>query len=183
MPNQPRGFSRLRPAAAPRTAPCRGFPAQAQGTTGSPPPGLTSPEGSIPSSKQGQRPHGNERTLHRPVVDVHTHYIPEELIELIGSGKGPTGLTVEQREGKDPLIVHDNGLRYPAFEVFRDQRARLAYMDESGVDVSIISISPSLYLYWLDPGETAESAASSTTPPPGWRAKGRTACTRWRRCR
>ncbi|MCE3267147.1 MAG: hypothetical protein K0S15_1856, partial [Solirubrobacterales bacterium] len=55
-----------------------------------------------------------------PVVDVHTHYIPEELIELIHSGKGPTGLTVERREGKDPLIIHDNGLRYPAFEVFRD---------------------------------------------------------------
>jgi aminocarboxymuconate-semialdehyde decarboxylase len=91
-----------------------------------------------------------------PVVDVHTHYIPEELIELIDSGKGPTGLAVERREGKDPLIIHDNGLRYPAFEVFRDHRARLAYMDARGIDVSVISISPSLYLYWLDPGETAE---------------------------
>jgi aminocarboxymuconate-semialdehyde decarboxylase len=91
-----------------------------------------------------------------PVVDVHTHYIPEELIELIHSGKGPTGLTVERREGKDPLIIHDNGLRYPAFEVFRDHRARLAYMEERGIDVALISISPSLYLYWLDPGETAE---------------------------
>jgi aminocarboxymuconate-semialdehyde decarboxylase len=91
-----------------------------------------------------------------PVVDVHTHYIPEELIDLIGSGKGPAGLTVERREGKDPLIIHDNGLAYPAFEVFRDNTARLAYMDEHGIDTSIISISPSLYLYWLDPGETAE---------------------------
>ncbi|HZA59042.1 MAG TPA: amidohydrolase family protein [Solirubrobacterales bacterium] len=91
-----------------------------------------------------------------PVVDVHTHYIPEELIELIDSGQGPTGLTVERRDGKDPLIVHDNGLRYPAFEVFRDHRARLTYMDERGIDVSVISISPSLYLYWLDPGETVE---------------------------
>lgn len=91
-----------------------------------------------------------------PVVDVHTHYIPEELIDLIDSGKGPTGLTVERREGKDPLIIHDNGLAYPAFEVFRDPAARLAYMDERGIDVSLISISPSLYLYWLDPGETAE---------------------------
>ena len=91
-----------------------------------------------------------------PVVDVHTHYIPEELIELIASGQGPTGLTVEQRDGKDPLIAHDNGLRYPALEVFRDHRARLAYMDDRGIDVSVISISPSLYLYWLDPGETAE---------------------------
>lgn len=90
------------------------------------------------------------------VVDVHTHFIPEELIEMIASGEGPSGLTVERREGKDPLIVHDNDLRYPAFEVFRDVGARLEYMDAQGVDVSVISISPSLYLYWLDPGETAE---------------------------
>jgi aminocarboxymuconate-semialdehyde decarboxylase len=90
------------------------------------------------------------------VIDAHTHFIPPELIAMIGSGEGPTGLTVEHRQGKDPLIVHDNGLRYPAFEVFREVDARLAYMDERGIDVSLISIVPSLYLYWLDPGETAE---------------------------
>jgi len=92
------------------------------------------------------------------VVDVHTHFIPEELIEMIGGGEGPTGLSVERRQDGDPLIVHDNGLRYPAFEVFRDVDARCAYMDERGIDVSVISISPSLYLYWLDPGETAEAS-------------------------
>lgn len=89
------------------------------------------------------------------IVDVHTHFIPPELIELIAEGEGPTGLAVEERDGRDPLIVHDNGLRYPALEIFREVEARLAYMDELGIDVSIISISPSLYLYWLDPGETA----------------------------
>jgi aminocarboxymuconate-semialdehyde decarboxylase len=89
------------------------------------------------------------------VVDVHTHYIPEELIDLIDSGHGPSGLAVERRAGRDPLIVHDNGLRYPALHVFRDVEARLAYMDEHGIDISVISISPSLFLYWLESGETA----------------------------
>ena len=89
------------------------------------------------------------------VVDVHTHFIPEELIDLIDSGRGPSGLAVERREGKDPLIVHDNGLRYPALRIFRDTGARLEYMDEQGIDVSVISISPSLFLYWLAPAETA----------------------------
>jgi aminocarboxymuconate-semialdehyde decarboxylase len=92
------------------------------------------------------------------VVDVHTHFIPEELIELIGSGAGPSGLSVDLREGKDPLIVHDNGLRYPALEIFRELGARLDYMDARGVDVSLISISPSLYLYWLDPEETVAAS-------------------------
>lgn len=89
------------------------------------------------------------------VVDVHTHYIPDELIDLIESGQGPSGLAVERRAGKDPLVVHDNGLCYPALEVFRDVGARLEYMDEHGIDVSVISIVPSLFLYWLDPSETA----------------------------
>jgi aminocarboxymuconate-semialdehyde decarboxylase len=89
------------------------------------------------------------------VVDVHTHYIPEELIELIDSGHGPSGLAVEHREGRDPLIAHDNGLRYPALEIFRDVAARLAYMDQQGIDVSVISLVPSLFLYWIDPAETA----------------------------
>jgi aminocarboxymuconate-semialdehyde decarboxylase len=90
------------------------------------------------------------------VVDVHTHFIPEELIDMIALGEGPSGLTIERRDGADPLIVHDNGLRYPAFEIFRDVPARLAHMDAHGIDVSVISIAPSLYLYWLDPGETLE---------------------------
>lgn len=75
---------------------------------------------------------------------------------MIASGHGPAGLGVERREGKDPLIVHDNGLRYPALEIFRDPAARLDYMDEQGFDVSIISIIPSLFLYWLEPKETAD---------------------------
>jgi aminocarboxymuconate-semialdehyde decarboxylase len=91
----------------------------------------------------------------RMVVDVHTHFVPDELIDLIDSGQGPSGLGVERRPGKDPLIVHDNGLRYPALEIFRDVRARLDYMDAHGIDVSVISIVPSLFLYWLDPSETA----------------------------
>jgi aminocarboxymuconate-semialdehyde decarboxylase len=89
------------------------------------------------------------------VVDVHTHFIPDELIDLIESGQGPSGLAVERRAGKDPLIAHDNGLRYPALEIFTDVAARLEYMDEHGIDVSLISIVPSLFLYWLDPSETA----------------------------
>ena len=90
------------------------------------------------------------------VVDVHTHYIPEEFVDLVGSGKGPTGVSAKQREGKETLLVHDNGLQYPVFDVFSSPEAKIGQMDEDGIDVSVVSISPSLFLYWLDPGETAE---------------------------
>lgn len=89
------------------------------------------------------------------VIDIHTHYIAEELLELIDSGDGPTGLSVEYRSGKDPLIAHDNGLAYPVFDMFSDTDAKLAQMDRDEIDMAIISLSPSLFLYWLDPEETA----------------------------
>ncbi len=90
------------------------------------------------------------------VIDVHTHFIPEEFVDLVASGNGPSSVSVERREGKDPLIVHDNGLQYPVFDVFASPEAKIAQMDAEGIDVSIVSISPSLFLYWLDPGETGE---------------------------
>jgi aminocarboxymuconate-semialdehyde decarboxylase len=90
-----------------------------------------------------------------PVVDTHTHFIPMELVELVRRGEGPPDLSVDERDGGDPLIVHDNGLRYPVFPLFHDAGAKLEQMDSDGIDVSIISLSPSLFLYWADPEDTA----------------------------
>lgn len=90
-----------------------------------------------------------------PVVDVHTHFLPMEFVELLREGEGPAGVEVADREGAEPLIVHDNGLRYPVLDVFHDVDAKLAQMDRDGIDVSLISLTPSLFLYWIDPAETA----------------------------
>jgi aminocarboxymuconate-semialdehyde decarboxylase len=89
------------------------------------------------------------------VVDVHTHFIPNEFVDRVAAGDGPTGVSVERRAGREPLVVHDNGLRYPVFDVFSDTQSKLHDMDERGIDVSVVSISPSLFFYWLEPRETA----------------------------
>lgn len=89
-----------------------------------------------------------------PVVDTHTHFIPIELVEFLRRGDGPPGLSVDERDAEDPLIVHDNGLRYPVFPLFHDPQAKLEQMDRDGIDVSVISLSPSLFLYWADPADT-----------------------------
>src|SRR5438067_2472718 len=47
------------------------------------------------------------------IVDTHTHFIPMELVELLRAGEGPRDLSLVERDGEDPLIVHENGLRYP----------------------------------------------------------------------
>lgn len=90
-----------------------------------------------------------------PIVDTHTHFIPMDFVELLRRGEGPPDLSLAESEGKDPLIVHDNGLRYPVFPLFHDAGAKLEQMDRDGIDVSVISLSPSLLLYWADPAETA----------------------------
>jgi aminocarboxymuconate-semialdehyde decarboxylase len=89
------------------------------------------------------------------VVDTHTHFIPMELVERVRSGDGPPDVSVQERTGADPLIVHDNGLRYPVFPLFHDATAKLEQMDRDGIDIALISLTPSLLLYWTDPNETA----------------------------
>lgn len=89
-----------------------------------------------------------------PVVDTHTHFIPMELVELVRRGDGPPDLSLTERDGEDPLIAHDNGLRYPVFPLFHDAEAKLEQMDRDGIDVALISLTPSLLLYWTDPAET-----------------------------
>jgi aminocarboxymuconate-semialdehyde decarboxylase len=89
------------------------------------------------------------------VVDTHTHFIPMELVELVRRGDGPSDLSLSERDREDPLIVHDNGLRYPVFPLFHDAEAKLAQMDRDGIDVALISLTPSLLLYWTEPAQTA----------------------------
>jgi aminocarboxymuconate-semialdehyde decarboxylase len=89
------------------------------------------------------------------IVDTHTHFIPMALVELLRSGQGPPDLSLIERDGADPLVVHDNGLRYPVFPLFHDVGAKLEQMDKDGIDISLISLSPSLFLYWADPSDTA----------------------------
>jgi aminocarboxymuconate-semialdehyde decarboxylase len=90
-----------------------------------------------------------------PVVDAHTHLIPLEFVELLRSGDGPPGLSLTDRDDADPLIVHDNGLAYPVLPVFHDVTAKLTQMDRDGIDVSLMSLVPSLFLYWTEAAETA----------------------------
>jgi len=89
------------------------------------------------------------------VVDTHTHFIPIELVELLRRGEGPPDLSLAEREGQDPLIAHSGGLRYPVFPVFHDAETKLEQMDRDGIDVSVISLSPTLLLYGSEPWETA----------------------------
>src|SRR5829696_6151802 len=77
-------------------------------------------------------------------VDVHTHVIPDALV----------------REARTPggLFVHPEGYRAPLDVDFHDAGAILARMDASGIDVSVLSLSPTMFFYDQTPADAAAFA-------------------------
>jgi aminocarboxymuconate-semialdehyde decarboxylase len=87
-------------------------------------------------------------------VDVHTHFVPLDVIAAAWRGAGFDGMRAERSGGKE-WLVHRQGFRYPVPGVFYDPEARLASMDERGIDHAVISIVPQLFMYWVDGQEAA----------------------------
>jgi len=90
-----------------------------------------------------------------PTVDIHTHYIPSEVLADASRGQAPDGLAQQVVDGV-PWLVHRQGFRYPVPPPFHDVEARLAAMDALGIDQAVVSIAPTLFLYWADPEEMAD---------------------------
>lgn len=89
------------------------------------------------------------QTVH--TVDVHTHFVPPELVRAARSGEGFDGVRVHQVDGAE-WLVHRQGYRYPLDPGFYDPAARLAAMDTLDIDVAVVSVAPTLFMYWADPG-------------------------------
>ena len=87
-------------------------------------------------------------------IDVHTHFVPFDVIAAATRGAGFDGLRAE-RSGGTEWLVHRQGFRWPVPPVFYDPEARLASMDERGISHAVLSIAPQLFMYWVEPGEAA----------------------------
>ncbi|MEV3854099.1 amidohydrolase family protein [Streptomyces sp. NPDC050095] len=91
-----------------------------------------------------------------PTVDVHAHVLLPEVDALVEGlpGHAEAKALDARRNGSDALRVNGPmvGERIPRLT---DPFARLAAMDGQGVDVQLVSPSPSHYHYWADE-ETAE---------------------------
>ncbi|HEY0249231.1 MAG TPA: amidohydrolase family protein [Gryllotalpicola sp.] len=93
------------------------------------------------------------------VIDVHAHVIPPVLVEAMRAGTAPDGIRLDE-SGDVPVVVHPQGYRYPLLRPFFDVEARLAQMDEFGIDVSVLSPAPPLFLYWIDAADAGAAAAA-----------------------
>ena len=82
------------------------------------------------------------------VIDSHCHFVPADIESTVGSHPswGVSVLT----EGDTPIVVHREGFRWSLDAEFVDLGRRLADMDRRGIDVSVLSLPPTLFHYWID---------------------------------
>ncbi|MFJ4692247.1 amidohydrolase family protein [Streptomyces sp. NPDC088766] len=101
-------------------------------------------------------PHGGPASAPVPTVDVHAHVLLPEVDALVAGLPGHAGARAldARRNGPAALAVSGPMVR-DRIPRLTDVAVRLAAMDAQGVDVQLVSPSPSHYHYWADE-ETAE---------------------------
>lgn len=85
------------------------------------------------------------------IVDAHTHYLPEPFLDLLGELDRAT--RVDEVDG-EAVIRHGHGT-VPLFRGFTDVDERVRWMEEHGIDRTVVSVStPNPYEGPFSPGET-----------------------------
>ncbi|MFE7644232.1 amidohydrolase family protein [Streptomyces phaeoluteigriseus] len=91
-----------------------------------------------------------------PTIDVHAHILLPEVEALVDGRPGHADARALDARRNGPAALAVNGpMVRERIRVMTDVSARLAAMDAQGVDVQLVSPSPSHYHYWADE-ETAE---------------------------
>lgn len=90
------------------------------------------------------------------VIDAHTHFIPASLAEE-AARRPEWGIEITNRDGHR-WVAHEQGFAYPLYETFFGEEAKFADMDARGLDVSVMSISPTLFFYWIGAADGASFA-------------------------
>jgi aminocarboxymuconate-semialdehyde decarboxylase len=88
-------------------------------------------------------------------VDIHNHFIPPYIVHQARRGRAVDGLTIERHDGQE-WVLHRQGYRYPLAPEFWDPAAKLQHMDRLGIDISILSIAPTMLFHWLESGPAQE---------------------------
>jgi len=75
--------------------------------------------------------------------DLHNHVVPEPVVQAIRRNPERYGTHIEERNGKRYFDAH--GRMIELLPEFCDIEAKIAWMDRSGMDVSVISVGPPIY--------------------------------------
>lgn len=91
------------------------------------------------------------------IVDAHNHVIPAAIVRYLAENEEPFGVRVD-RSGAATRLAHREGFAYPLFEEFLTPAEKLAQLDRRGLDAALISPSPTLFFYRIDPAVEAAFA-------------------------
>src|SRR5690242_9989235 len=80
-------------------------------------------------------------------IDVHAHYFPRSLLDLIEKYGPGCGFEFKMVEGKGPQFKHGHLVTGPVGPKFVELGARLEAMDEQGVQAHALSLSQPM-VYW-----------------------------------
>jgi aminocarboxymuconate-semialdehyde decarboxylase len=83
------------------------------------------------------------------IFDIHTHFIPPEFVADARAGRALDRIQLQRREGVEWLL-HPQGYGYPLSPEFFDHDAKHRQMDRLGIDAALLSLTPTLFFYWLD---------------------------------
>jgi aminocarboxymuconate-semialdehyde decarboxylase len=75
------------------------------------------------------------------LIDVHNHVMPAEALDLLGREPG-YGVAIE-----GDRWVAGHHVPFTIAAAFRDPSAKIAEMDENGIDVAVVSSPPPLFFY------------------------------------
>ncbi|MGW3811264.1 amidohydrolase family protein [Micromonospora sp. NPDC005113] len=88
---------------------------------------------------------------HPPVWDVHAHYLPEQALELMGSGRA--AMAVVPGCGVDDNVTLNGMSVGTPLAKLTSVDSMLAAMDTTGVSRRVLSPPPFTYRYWSEPQE------------------------------
>lgn len=83
-------------------------------------------------------------------VDVHSHVLPREMMEAVRRRPREYQMRVEGA-GEKEIFIRDDRHSTPVFAEFYDADTKVEGMDRRGIDISVISVSPVVFFYWLEP--------------------------------
>src|SRR5688572_21238407 len=89
------------------------------------------------------------------VFDIHTHFIPPEFVADARAGRALDRIALERRDGGE-WLVHPQGYGYPLSPEFFDHDAKHREMDRLGIDAAVLSLTPTLFFYWLNASAAAD---------------------------
>jgi aminocarboxymuconate-semialdehyde decarboxylase len=91
-------------------------------------------------------------------IDVHAHYVPPHILDVLRSKGRDYGIAVEERAAGTPCLCFDYGLRVrPFFErLLEPEDGRIAAMDRMGIERQVLTLWADIFGYGM-PAKQSQS--------------------------